>query len=341
LILSTDLFKMQLFRTLAHLSLLSPILASPRVPAEDDDSPLPLIIWHGLGDTFQGDGIQWTAELAQKVHEGTFVHVISLAGNDASADRSATFWGNVTEQLDVVCAELAAHPILSTAPAVDALGFSQGGVFLRGFVERCNFPKVRSLVTFGSPHNGIIDFTACGATDWLCKSAMGFLKQNTWSSFIQGRLVPAQYFRTQDPEDSSKASEDFLEYSNYLADVNNERLAKNATYAANLASLENFAMYLFDNDTTVVPANSAWWDDVDLVTGKVTPLKERAIYSEDWVGLKQLDAKGGLKFKTAPGRHMELDEELLIATFKEFYGPVKKSKTSEKLKVQEPMNLEF
>ena len=44
--------------------------------------------------------------------------------------------GNLTEQLAQVCSDLASHPILSPAPAVNALGFSQGGQFLRGFVER-------------------------------------------------------------------------------------------------------------------------------------------------------------------------------------------------------------
>ena len=51
------------------------------------------------------------------------------------------------------------------------MGFSQGGQFLRylvlldflkgkaddirGFVERCNKPPVRNLITWGSQHNGI------------------------------------------------------------------------------------------------------------------------------------------------------------------------------------------
>jgi palmitoyl-protein thioesterase len=314
----------------------------PRTQIDDDHTPLPLIIWHGLGDTFNGDGIKWTGELAQSVHEGTFVYPISLAASDASADRSATFWGNVTEQLDTVCQELAAHPILSTAPAVDALGFSQGGIFLRGFVERCNFPKVRSLVTFGTPHNGIIDFKACGPTDWLCKGAMALLKSNTWSSYVQNRLVPAQYYRTTDPKDSSKASEEYLEHSNFLADINNERSVKNGTYAANIATLHYFVAYIFENDTTVVPSNSAWFDDVDLDSGKITALKDRAIYKEDWLGLKKLNEKGGLLFKSTPGEHMQLDEEVLLDAFKLYFGPLKeKASSSESSQMERYFNVEL
>ncbi|CRK35719.1 hypothetical protein BN1723_018591, partial [Verticillium longisporum] len=99
-------------------------------------------------------------------------------GADPNADRSATFFGNVSTQLEQVCADIAADPILSSAPAVDAIGFSQGGQFLRGYVERCNAPPVRSLITYGSQHNGIVSFRACKDGDLLCKGAMALLRFN-------------------------------------------------------------------------------------------------------------------------------------------------------------------
>ena len=283
---------------------------------DEDDNPLPLIIWHGLGDNYAAEGLAQVAELAQEVNPGTFTYIIRL-DDDSSADRSATFFGNVTVQIEKVCADLAAHPILSTAPAVDALGFSQGGQFLRGYIERCNFPPVRSLVTFGSQHNGISEFQSCGATDWLCKGAEGLLRSSTWSSFVQSRLVPAQYFRDPNQYDS------YLEFSNFLADINNERTLKNQTYKENLEKLERFIMYMFEDDTTVVPKQSSWFADVNGT--EVTELRKRDIYKEDWIGLKALDKKGGLVFETTPGGHMTLTDKLLAKVFKENYGPFGKS----------------
>lgn len=246
------------------------------------------------------------------------MYTIALAP-DANGDRSATFLGNVTEQIAKVCADLAAHPILSTAPAIDALGFSQGGQFLRGYVQRCNKPPVRSLVTFGSQHNGIVEFKGCGATDWLCKGAMALLRGNTWSGFVQGRLVPAQYYRNPNPEEYEK----YLEHSNFLADINNERVLKNQTYVENLAKLENFVMYMFEDDTTVIPKESAWFEEVNGT--EITPLRARKMYREDWIGLRELDRKGGLRFRTTPGEHMDISEKVLNETFREYYGPLKKS----------------
>ncbi|TGO34166.1 hypothetical protein BHYA_0209g00040 [Botrytis hyacinthi] len=298
-----------------NLTLSGKTRRSTKSSSDDDDTPLPLIIWHGLGDNYKADGLAQVGELAEAIHPGTFVYNIHV-DDDASADRTATFFGNLTLQIEKVCEDLASHPILSTAPAVDAIGFSQGGQFLRGYISRCNSPPIRSLLTFGSQHNGISAFQACGPTDFLCRGAQTLLRSNTWSTFVQSRLVPAQYFR--DPENLDS----YLEYSNFLADINNERVLKNETYKSNMEKLERFVMYVFEDDTTVIPKESGWWAEVN--DTEVTPLKERAIYKEDWVGLKTLDEAGKLVFETIPGGHMTLGEEMLAKAFKEYFGPAGK-----------------
>ncbi|KAM4058860.1 palmitoyl protein thioesterase domain-containing protein [Hirsutella rhossiliensis] len=309
--------------TRSSLAVVPPHPATLRVhdqppAAASDDTPLPLVIWHGLGDSFAGDGVREVAALADAVHPGTYVHTVAL-GKDPAADRYATWYGNLTDQVQAVCDALAAHPILSTAPAVDALGFSQGGQFLRAYVERCNAPPVRSLVTFGSQHNGIVEFRACGPADWLCRGAMLLLRYSTWSSFVQGRLVPAQYFR--DPADLQP----YLDNSNFLADINNERgpARRNDTYRRNLARLANFVLYMFDADTTVVPRQTSWFAEVN--GSDVVPLRERQLYRDDWLGLRQLDDKGRLFFRSLPGDHMDIPLQVLNDTMVEFFGPSKRS----------------
>jgi len=314
----------------ALLSLINLVLTSP---IHTSKTPLPVLIWHGLGDNYAADGINDVAELLQDVNPGTFVYPIRVA-EDPSSDRSASFLGNTTEQIQKVCDDIAAHPILSTAPALDALGFSQGGIFLRAYAQRCNAPPIRSLVTFGSPHNGISSYQGCGATDWLCKGAMALLNTNTWSGFVQSRLVPAQYYRDLDPA-TGNPSDGYIESSNLLADINNERALKNKTYAENIAKMENFVMYEFADDTTVIPKESEWFAEVNETSATITPLKDRPIYKQDWIGLKQLDEKGGLVFGTVPGGHMQLSEKVLSEAFEAYFGPEKKKgKSSPTLVVQ-------
>ncbi|ROV99432.1 hypothetical protein VMCG_06431 [Cytospora schulzeri] len=285
---------------------------------DNDDTPLPLIIWHGLGDSYGNKGLQEVAALAEAANPGTLVYMVKQ-GSDASGDSRATFFGNVNEQVDKLCADLATDQIISTAPAIDALGFSQGGQFLRAYVERCNVPPVRSLVTFGSQHNGILDFSDCSPTNFLCRGAMALLRGNVWSSYVQNNLVPAQYYRPT----AESEYEAYLENSNFIADINNERADKSPLYKRNLAGLENFVMFMFEDDKTVIPKETAWFSEVNGT--EVTPLRARSIYEQDWIGLRELDRKGGLKFRVAPGEHMQLEVGLLNDTFSEFYGPYKKT----------------
>jgi Palmitoyl protein thioesterase. len=266
-----------------------------------------------LGDAYDTDGMRRVAELVEEVNPGTFVYAIRMDESGAR-DRYASFIGNLTNHIGKACADIAAHPILSTAPAIDAIGFSQGGQFLRAYVERCNNPPVRSLVTFGSQHNGISAFRDCAPNDWVCRFAMAILTGDAWSPTVQSRLVPAQYYRN--PNEFNQ----YLEHSNFLADINNERVVKNEQYKKNIAQLESFVMYMFEDDKTVIPKESSWFHDVNGT--EVTPLRQRRLYTEDWLGLRELDKKGGLYFRTAPGEHMELSEELLVEAFGDFFGPL-------------------
>ncbi len=305
------------FRLLVITSLaLTSTLAQPDIP-----SPLPLVIWHGLGDNYQAEGLQSVADLAARVNPGTFVYNVRL-DEDASSDRTATFFGNTTVQIEKVCADIATHPILALAPAINALGFSQGGQFLRAYVERCNDPPVRNLVTFGSQHNGIAGFRNCAATDWVCKAAIGLLKSNTWSDFVQARVVPAQYYR------NPVELEAYLEHSNLLADINNERPVKNAMYKSNLMSLDKFAMYMFQEDKTVIPKETAWFAEVNMTTGDVTWLQDRDLYREDWLGLKEMSEQGKLDFILTDGGHMHLTDELLNRTFEKYFSPPRKEEAA-------------
>ncbi|KAF8543587.1 Alpha/Beta hydrolase protein [Trichophaea hybrida] len=292
---------------------LLPFLPAAITAPSTTPKPLPLVIWHGLGDSFDSDGIQSVSDLFNSIYPTTFVYPIRLSSS-GSSDRSATFIGNINSQLEQVCSDITSIPELSAG--FNAIGFSQGGQFLRGYVERCNSPPLKTLVTFGSQHNGISDFiAACEPRDWVCKSAQSLLRSSKWSPVVQERVIPAQYFR--DPQDL----ETYLEHSAFLADVNNEREEKNDTYKMNLSGLERFVMFLFTEDKTVVPKESAWWGEVNVTNGEVVPLEERKLYTEDWLGLKKLGTEGRLEFLEIQGEHMRFSDEVLREVFEVYFGP--------------------
>lgn len=282
------------------------------VSATSMSSSFQLIVIILIRSSYKAEGLQSIGELLNHTIGNTTTYYIRL-DDDPSADRTATFLGDVTLQIQKVCDDLGSHPILSKAPAINALGFSQGGQFLRAYVERCNNPRVENLVTFGSQHNGISEFQECATNDWLCQTWRGVLKGNAWGSFSQSRLVPAQYYR--DPEDLHS----YLEFSNFLADINNERKVKNDTYKENMKKLGRFAMFMFADDTTVVPKESAFFSEVNTTSDEVRKLQDRDIYREDWIGLRFLDEERKLEFRLAEGGHMQLSDITLTDAFNRYF----------------------
>lgn len=316
-------------RPINLLALLPLASAHPTSPPPSSssatDKPLPLLIWHGLGDRFDAEGLHTVGELAAQVHPGTEVHYIRVA-ESGSDDQTGTFFGNISTQSAEICTSLSNNPNL-TSPSghirADALGFSQGGQFLRGLIERCPALRVRSLLTFGSQHNGIAQFQRCGTWDLLCKGAVAIVGGNAWTDYVQNRVVPAQYYREVN-KTTGLPTEEYLEHSHFLADINNEREGKNEVYKKRMAALEKFVMVVFEDDKTVVPKESGWFAEVNETSGEVTPLREREVYKRDWLGLRELDGKGGLFFEKVKGEHMQLDKGDLKRAFGEYFGPERK-----------------
>jgi len=100
-------------------------------------------------------------------------------------------YGNVNEQIAQVAQQLAEVPELSRG--FDAIGFSQGGQFLRGYVERNNSPPVHNLITFGSQHMGISDLPACNPFDLLCQVARRAANKGVYTEWAQEHLVQVRY----------------------------------------------------------------------------------------------------------------------------------------------------
>lgn len=256
----------------------------------------PVVIWHGLGDTYSSSGIQHVKQLIEDSYPGIFVHSVFL-DEDPSEDQKQSFFGNMTSHLESVCEQLASITELSNG--FDAIGFSQGGLFLRAYAETCNTPPLKILVTFGSPHNGISDLPKCPPRDFLCKQRNALLRSQVWSDYAQSHVVSAQYFR--DPNDL----ENYLDHSSFLADVNNEREEKNPFYKKNMASLEKMVMFLFSEDETVIPKESAWFYEVNMESQLVTPLEKRKLFTEDWIGLKNVH----LEYSEINGIHMQISDD--------------------------------
>lgn len=271
----------------------------------------PVVVWHGLGDDYNSSGIHDLQNILDSLYPGIFVYSIRLDDNP-SADQQSSFFGDANEQIDQVCEAL--HNITELHQGFDAIGFSQGGVFFRGLIERCQV-KVENLITFGSPHFGVLELPLCkDPKDWVCKRRNQLLKKQVWHDIVQKRVIPSQYFR--DPLNI----ESYLKYSNYLADINNEREVKNDSYKEKFSRLNRLVLVSFAEDTTVVPKESSKFFDFDPIAKTSIPFEQTELYRDDFIGLKALNERGAIDFLDIEAEHMHIDEEFIRDIATKYFG---------------------
>lgn len=84
------------------LVLASPLLQTPFFKDPKPPTSLPVVLWHGLGDTYDSKGMMNVAALINETYPGTFVHSIYL-DEDPTKDRNAGFLGHVANQVVPPC----------------------------------------------------------------------------------------------------------------------------------------------------------------------------------------------------------------------------------------------
>ena len=266
-------------------------------------APLPVLLFHGMGDAALSSGMRAVAaRIAADI--GAYVYSISV-GAPEDEPRSSYF-GRVSEQLARVCDEQLT-PEARFAGGVNAVGFSQGGQFLRALAQSCGGVTFRTLVTLGAQHGGVATVPGCGAdaAGGFCAQMQKLVSAGAYRSFVQTAVVQAQYLR--DAKDEAA----FLSRNVWLPAVNNLLPLKNETYRARIAALERLVLFRFSDDVTVVPRDSAWfaWQR----GAEVVPLREQALFQEDWLGLRALDEAGRLVLADCPGTHMQFELDWFAA----------------------------
>ncbi|EFN56412.1 hypothetical protein CHLNCDRAFT_35163 [Chlorella variabilis] len=241
------------------------------------------------------------ADSIRQALPGTYVHSIAT-GQGESADVLSSYFGSVNAQVAAVCDELLGMQELKDGFV--AVGFSQGGQFLRAVAQRCQHlgPSMHSLVTVGAQHQGVMAVPGClqggdANSTLYCRIMQGLIGRGAYSWLVQGHVVQAQYVK--DPWHLDL----YLQRSLFLADLNNEvAAARKRRYHDNLASLHRLVLFQFDADEMVVPKESSHFGFFN--GSHLVPLREQPLYAQDWLGLRALDEAGRLELLHAPGAHM-------------------------------------
>ena len=158
-----------------------------------------------------------------------------------------------------------------TNTKINILGVSQGGLIARCYLERYSdsIQPVHSLITYGTPHMGIY-------TSWI-------------------ELKKLEYWKNPFKYDEYLLDNKFLKYINNEIDHPDYQ-----KYKKNIVSLDNFLVIWSSVDTVITPLQSSKLEYFNTTQAStqynlsIVPLKQSQTYTNDFLGLRELDINGKL-----------------------------------------------
>ncbi|RUP08314.1 palmitoyl protein thioesterase-domain-containing protein [Jimgerdemannia flammicorona] len=121
-----------------HPSRSHPILPSHAAYADKPPAYKPVVLWHGMGDSCcNPESMGKIKSTIEQLLPGTYVYSVRIGDTDKD-DQNSGFFGNLNQQVDQVCQQLRENKKLRDG--FNAVGFSQGGLFLR-YVVASNVPS--------------------------------------------------------------------------------------------------------------------------------------------------------------------------------------------------------
>ncbi|XP_055587388.1 palmitoyl-protein thioesterase 1 isoform X2 [Uranotaenia lowii] len=271
--------------------LLIATLACSSVGATNSTGGLPIVMWHGMGG------------FKKYLESNLEVYVKSLEiGNSIVTDYKSGYLIHPNKQVEDVCQQLANDPKLSDG--YNAIGFSQGGQFLRAVAQRCPTPRMNNLITLGGQHQGVFGLPDCPSlSSKTCEYFRQLLNLAAYTGWVQDYLVQATYWH--DPLNEGA----YRESSTFLADINNEKTI-NETYISNLQQLNKFIMVKFTKDKIVQPIESQWFGYYAPGQDKeVQTLQDSDLFIKNRLGLQEMQSRNQLVFLEYPGNHLQFTKE--------------------------------
>ena len=197
----------------------------------------------------------------------------------------------MTWQLDEFVKTIALIPELTDG--FHFVGFSQGGLLGRGYVELYNNPPVSTLLTFGTPHAGVFFWRM----------------PKIYSEFNQEHLSYAGYYK--DPH----MYEVYLKNASYLPYVNNER--ENVIFSGDVVDVDHFVMVWSKVDGVIKPEESCKFEFFGVNSDMIIPLYKSRQYIDNLVGLRTLKETGRLHIVESSCAHTMYKTEECLDTLKD------------------------
>jgi len=264
----------------------------------------PIAVFHGIGDSCYMPGMsRITKYFGDQV--GVYSSCIETGGGPID------IFTSFHSQAEKACNQIRQDNNFSGDFSV--IGISQGALLARYIIEKCEMPgKVKRYISIGGPQMGVARFPHC-ESGIICNVVNYVVDKFIYTSIVQNLIGPAGYFK------DNRNIDTFLQYSTFLADLNNEKEYKSETYKERMLELENMVLIKFSDDTMIIPKETAWFQFFD-EQDKVQDITESKLYQEDYIGVRELHEQKKINFFELPGNHLSFDysdiDEIMIPYLK-------------------------
>jgi palmitoyl-protein thioesterase len=159
------------------------------------------------------------------------------------------------------------------------IGFSQGGLLARAFAETSNRQRVKTLMTFGTPHMGVYYYS----------------DEEIYSPLNQNRLSYSNYWK--DPYMFPL----YLKNSTFLPSLNGE---VESSLRLN-DKVDEFVMVWSPNDEVIRPIESGKYEFYEQNTESVVPFLKSEMFKNDYIGIRRMFEEDRVHFVQTDCAHRE------------------------------------
>ncbi len=255
----------------------------------------PIVLMHGVNT--DSSSLDYIVSLLEETFPDKFILNVEIGDG-----KETSLYTPMFEQVDMFNNVVKSTPELSDG--FHLIGFSQGTLITRGYIELYNKPPVINYLSLAGPQAGQfgVPFINIPVLDFIL-SGLDYL------SPFQEMLAPGQYWK------NPNLLELYTARSMYLAIINNERTF-NQTFYNNFVSINKLVLVYSTNDKVIHPPISGWFGfyDKDM---NIQTFNETNLYLSDLFGLKKLEKENKIVFYQTEFEHHEHSDEIATEFIKE------------------------
>lgn len=243
---------------------------------------IPIVIMHGVNS--DASSMNYMVNILQSQYPNKYILNVEL-GNG----KKTSIFEPMFKQVEMFNQVIQSKKELSNG--FHLIGFSQGTLITRGYIEIYNNPIVINYISIAGPQAGQYGtpFVNIEIIDELL-STLDYL------SFIQNLIAPAQYWK------NPKLIDLYQTHSIYLPIINNER-NYNHTFYNNFISLKKIILIYSTNDK-IKPPISGWFGFYDKHFN-ILHFNQTNLYINDLFGLKTLYQQNKIIFYKTKFEHSD------------------------------------